>query len=468
MIIQAGYVGGSADDVAYRVAVDAAGAQYVTGATTSTDADFPVTVGPDLTYNGGPRDIFVAKVSADGSQLVYAGYIGGDGKQEAGLDIAVDAAGNAYVVGATSSTEATFPVVGGPDLTYNGGSQDGFIAEVSADGTRLLFCGYIGGAKVDEALRVSVDATGDAFVTGYTASDERTFPVHGGPDLTQNGGIDAYVAEVAPNGAGLMFAGFLGGVGKDIAFGLGRDTAGNIYVAGMTASTEATFPATVGPDVTYDGGATDAFVAKVSPDGGSILYAGYIGGSGNEKAKNLAVDAAGDAYVVGYTDSTDATFPVAVGPDLTYNGGTKDVFVAEVDPTGSSLRYAGYIGGASSDEARSVAIDGAGSAFVTGYTSSPPSSFPVIGGPSLTYRGHTDAFVCVVEPGGTFLSSCGYVGGSGQDQGLGIALGSPGDVYVVGQTGSTEASFPVAVGPDLTYDGGTHDAFVARISYASR
>jgi hypothetical protein len=141
-LISCGYIGGSSVDAGYAVAVDTAGSAYVTGSTTSTQATFPATVGPDLTHNSG-NDVFVAKVTADGTALDYCGYIGGAGNED-GRGIAVDAAGNAYVTGGTNSNQASFPVIVGPDLTLNG-YRDAFVAKVNAAGTALDYCGYIGG-----------------------------------------------------------------------------------------------------------------------------------------------------------------------------------------------------------------------------------------------------------------------------------------------------------------------------------
>ena len=195
VLVYCGYIGGSSSDYGHGIAVDAAGNAYVVGETYSTEATFPVTVGPDLTYNGGNPEAFVAKVQADGTGLVYAGYIGGSG-YDYGYGIAVDAAGNAYVTGYTYSTQATFPVTGGPDLTHNGG-DDAFVAKVQADGTGLVYAGYIGGISGENSRGIAVDAAGNAYVTGQTVSTQATFPVTVGPDLTYNGGGDAFVAKVS-------------------------------------------------------------------------------------------------------------------------------------------------------------------------------------------------------------------------------------------------------------------------------
>jgi hypothetical protein len=456
----AGYIGGSGDDVGFGIAVDSAGNAYVTGYTVSTEATFPVSVGPDLTFNGG-ADVFVAKVNAAGTALVYAGYIGGNGYDQ-GNAIAVDSAGSAYVTGTTLSTEAMgFPVIVGPRLTHNG-YYDAFVAKVNPAGTALVYAGYIGGSGFDLGTGIAVDSAGNAYVTGYTESTEASFPVTGGPDLSYNGGAsDAFVAKVNAAGTALVYAGYIGGSREDQGRGIAVDSAGNAYVTGWTDSTEASFPVTVGPDLTFNCCGNDAFVAKVNAAGTALVYAGYIGGSRDDVGYGIAVDSAGNAYVTGWTDSTN--FPVTVGPDLTHNG-FADAFVAKVNAAGTALVYAGYIGGSDFDQGAGIAVDGAGNAYVIGYTYSTEATFPVTVGPDLTHNGFKDAFVAKVNPAGTALVYAGYIGGSGWDQGTGIAVDSAGNAYVTGYTNSPAASFPVTVGPDLSYNGGTWDAFVAKIA----
>ncbi len=468
MLFYAGYIGGSGTDRGYGIAVDAAGNAYVAGEAWWSPT-FPVTVGPDLSYNGGERDAFVAKVAADGSGLIYCGYIGGSWI-DFGQGIAVDAAGNAYVTGIVGSAEASFPATIGPDLTFNGGGSDAFVAKVAADGTDLVYAGYIGGNDVDLGLGVAVDTAGNAYITGYTKSTEATFPVVVGPDLSYNDDTntygDAFVAKVAANGSGLVYAGYIGGKWTDRGNGIAVDTAGNAYVTGETQSTETTFPMAIGPDLTYNGGGYDAFVAKVAADGAGLVYGGFVGGSGWDYGNGIAVDTAGNAYVTGYTDSTEATFPVAVGPDLTYNGGNADAFVAKVAADGTGLTYAGYIGGSGdADYGNGIAVDKAGNAYIAGETDSTEATFPVVAGPDLTHNGGSaDAFVAKVAADGTGLAYAGYIGGSGGwDYGHAIAVDASGNAYIAGETNSTEATFPVMGGPDLTHNGGSTDAFVAKI-----
>lgn len=392
-IAYAGFIGGLSSDSATSIAVDSTGAAYVTGYTVSTEATFPTTVGPDLTYNGDTNDAFVVKISASGTSLVYAGYIGGSGLDRA-TGICVDSAGAAYVTGHTYSTGATFPVAVGPDLTQNG-NADAFLAKVNPAGTGLVYAGYIGGSLYDDARAIAVDGSGAAYVTGYTGSSAATFPVAVGPDLTSNGTYDAFVAKVNPSGTALVYAGYIGGSGADYAFGIAVDGAGAAYVTGDTSSTEATFPVTVGPDLTSNGN-YDAFVAKLSSSGTALVYAGYVGGSGDDYGVDVAVDTAGAAYLVGTTDSTEATFPVLGGPDLTSNG-LKDAFITKVSTSGATLVYSGYIGGIGTEIGEAIAVDGTGAAYVAGSTSSTEATFPVTVGPDLTWNGSKDSFVAKIS-----------------------------------------------------------------------
>ena len=455
-----GYIGGSGDDEGFAIAVDGSGNAYVTGYTTSSEATFPETAGPDLSYNGG-KDAFVAKVNAAGTALVYCGYIGGSGN-DIGNGIAVDSLGSAYIVGETTSTEATFPVTVGPDLIANGFS-DAFVAKLNAAGTLLVYCGFIGGDDDDYGYGIAVDSSRNAYVTGQSYTINNTFPATGGPDTTQNGLSDAFVAKVNPTGSALVYCGYIGGSDDEAGYGIAVDSAGNAYVAGYTYSTEATFPVKVGPDLIFNSaiGLSDAFVAKVNPTGSALVYCGYIGGSDDDQAYGIAVDGSGNAYVTGFTASTQTTFPVTVGPDTTFNGFT-DAFVAKVNPTGSALVYCGYIGGSNDDGGNAIAVDSSGNAYVTGFTSSSEATFPKTVGPDLTYNGGDDAFVAKVNAAGTALVYCGYIGGSGIEAGLGIAVDGSG-AYVTGFTSSTQGTFPVTAGPDLTYNGGGVDAFVAKI-----
>ena len=473
-LVYCGYIGGTADDQATGVAVDSSGNAYVAGWTLSTEESFPVVntgwLG-SMAYSSS-FDAFVAKVNPSGKALVYCGYIGGDDIDQA-FDIAVDGAGNAYLAGSTFSSQASFPVTTGPDTAFGGGS-DAFVAKVDASGTALDYCGYVGGDSIDEAYGIAVDSSGRAYIAGTTSSEAATFPVTntGWVSSTQyNGGIfDAFVAQINAAGTALQYCGYLGGSNTESALDLALDSANNAYVCGHTLSTPAEgFPVTIGPYTTYSGGEDqgDAFVAKIHSDASALDYCGYIGGTANDLAEGIAVDAAGNAYVAGSTaQAAGSGFPVTSGwltDTFKVHNGNWDAFVAKVNASGSALAYCGYIGGIALDYGRDIAVDGAGYAYVAGDTGSAEGTFPKIVGPDLTHNGNKDGFVAKVDRAGQDLVFCGYLGGAEDEEGTDIAVDSQGSSYMVGWTRSTQATFPKTAGPDMSHNGGA-DAFVAKLS----
>ncbi|MBK9125813.1 MAG: SBBP repeat-containing protein [Chloroflexi bacterium] len=381
----------------------------------------------------------------------------------------------------------------------------------------FAYAGYFGGGPSG----VAVDAVGHMYVAGGISGASSTFPPTGGPYVTPSFGTDAFVAKLNPNGTGVIFAGYIGGEGTDIANDIAIDASGNVYIGGNTNSSELTFPVSVGPDLTFNGiGVTatraDGFVAKVSADGTSLIYAGYIGGKDSDWVYGIAVDADGHAYVTGTTFSSQSTFPVLIGPDLTRNG-DYEAFVAKVSVDGSSLIYAGYIGGGQDDGAADIAVDSDGAAYVVGYTYSTEATFPVKVGPDLTYSYNPfifpDAFVAKVKSSGKKLAYAGYFGSYRADQGTaiavdaqgraviagvfdwgtdldafiakvsesgsaylfanvlgglkdesvgGVALDSFGNIYLVGTTRTTDGTFPTFIGPDTTHNG-KRESFVSMI-----
>jgi hypothetical protein len=324
-LLYATYLGGSASDGGAAIAVDASGNTYVTGRTTSRD--LPVAGNPlQPTFGGGFTDVFVAKLNAAGSALVYATYLGGSGEDDPAISLAVDAAGQAYVTGETTSRD--FPVAGNPlQATLNGGS-DAFVAKLNAVGSALLYATYLGGSEEDRGIDLAVDTAGNTYITGRTTS--RNFPVAGSPlQATFGGGFtDAFVAKLDTAGSTLVYATYLGGSGVDTGLGIAVDAAGQAYVTGDTYSLD--FPVAGSPLQETSRGLQDAFVAKLNAAGSALLYATYLGGSGYDVGYGIAVDAAGQAFVTGYTNSDD--FPVAGSPFQARNGGSGsfDAFVAKL------------------------------------------------------------------------------------------------------------------------------------------
>jgi len=398
----------------------------------------------------------------DPALFVFAGFIGGN-MNDGGHGIAVDSVGNVYVTGIVGSSDGSFPQIVGPDLSFNG-NHDVFVAKVDASGTALVYCGYIGGSDWDEARSIAVDASGNAYLTGFTLSTQTTFPVVAGYDMTHNGLNDAFVAKVNAAGDALVYCTYIGGSADDYAYDIAVDGSGNAYISGYTGSSEATFCEITGPDLTFNGGTYDAFVCKLNSSGTGRYYCGYIGGSADDYGRGIAVDGPGNAYVVGTTSSSEASFPETVGPDLSING-SSDIFIGKLNSGGLSFIYCGYIGGTGEEYGNGIALDSQGNAYLAGYGGI-SSNFPAVVGPDLTFNGwgYYDAIVAKVKMDGTGLDYCGYIGGTNVDYGNGIAVDSSGNAYVLGYAQSDPAAgFPVLIGPDLTLNGGS-DAFIAKVN----
>ncbi len=330
-------------------------------------------------------------------------------------------------------------------------------------GTALVYCGYIGGSSDDSSWGIAVDGSGNAYVTGYTGSTEATFPEAAGPDLTYNGNYDAFVAKVNAAGTAIVYCGYIGGSGVESGNGIAVDGSGNAYVSGSTNSTEATFPVTVGPDLTYNGVSNDldAFVAEVNASGTALVYCGYIGGSGDDYGSGIAVDGSGNAYVTGSTTSTEATFPVTVGPDLSQND-YDDAFVAKVKAAGTALVYCGYIGGSEVEFGNGIAVDRSGNAFVTGNTASTEATFPASVGPDLTQNAGSDAFVTKISYWDVWAAkhAVGEFDGDGTDE-VAVDFGASG-AWIYDSGTWTQLS---AVNPEslitANVDGNNRDEIVA-------
>lgn len=373
------YLGGTADDRAFGIAVDAAGAVYVTGSTTSKD--FPV-VNALQSRLTGAKNAFAVKLSPTGNSLIYSTYLGGNGS-DSGNGIAVDAAGSAYIVGDTSSV--TLPTTG--LQRSNHGGVDAFVAKLSVDGKSLVYSTYLGGNGLDHGAAIALDSSGSAYVTGSTYSTD--FPVASPFQVSNAGGEDAFVAKLSVDGSRLMYSTYLGGSGGGLSYveegrGITVDVYGDAYVAGMTSS--ANFPV-MQPIQSSLNGFEDAFVAKFSP-AGWLLYCTYLGGSGVDGANAIAVDSNGNAYVVGFTYSQDLPVLSALQSN---SGGDSDGFLAKIAASGGSLSYLSYLGGAGGESATSVALGGGGNIYVAGWTTS--SNFPEVSPFQTINGGNYGAFI---------------------------------------------------------------------------
>jgi uncharacterized repeat protein (TIGR01451 family) len=335
------YLGGTGTDFAAGVAVDAAGAAYVTGRTDSTD--FPTAGTPFQAANGGGADAFIAKLNpslSGAASLVYSTYLGGAAEDRASA-IVVDGSGNASVTGRTESTD--FPTAGNPYQDQNAGSFDVFVATVNAAGSTLLYSTYLGGTGDDRGFSLARDSSSNLYVTGHTLSTDfpttvGAFDTSCGSDGTCNSGLfDAFVAKLAPAAGGaasLVYSTYLGGGADDEGEGIAVDTAGNAYVTGYTNSRD--FPTAqafqpvcgVGCGI----GFVDAFVTKLNATG-AMVFSTYLGGSSSDYGISVFVDTASKVYVAG--ESFSDNFPT-VDPAFPTWSGNYDGFVVRLDTTATT------------------------------------------------------------------------------------------------------------------------------------
>jgi hypothetical protein len=385
--------------------------------------------------------------------LLYSTYIGGGGHEEP-RPIAVDGNGRAYVAGRTSSID--FPTTpGAPDRTLNG-PFDAYVAMLNPNGSALLYSTYLGGSGDEEARGIAVNH-GRVYVTGRT--DSTDFPTTAGAfDTTANGLRDVFVSKLDVQG-GVVYSTYLGGSGDDEGFGIALDAANRAYVTGSAGAGGTPFPTTPGAFDTTPGG-QDVFVTKLDQAGSRPVYSTLVGGSGQDQARSIAVDPDGNAYITGGAGPGTTPFPTTSGAlDVTPNGGA-DVFVTKLDATGSSLGYSTLLGGGGGDLGRGIAVDGDRRAYITGRTDS--ANFPATPGAfDETYNGGEDGFVTKLKATGDSFAYSTFLGGTGNDDGVGIAVDDRAQPYVSGRTDSGD--FPTTPGAfDQTYNG-TFDAFVTSL-----
>ena len=432
------YLGGESNDSARGIAVGADGTAYLTGTTTSPD--FPLV----NAINGAGEDTngFVARLNAAGDVLVYSTYLSGSGDDEP-AGIAVDASG-IYVAGSTRSS----------DLGQNGGNgqqpanaYDAFVAKLTPTGSEVTWVKYLGGSSEDLATGIASDASGNAYISGYTTSGS-SFPQTAAPlkPACQEQARDAFVAKI--NAAGTVYATCLGGAGEDRAMAIAVDSSGSAYVAGYTTSSDFA-PAPIHPF----GGVGDAFVAKLTPAGTALEYSTVIGGSDDDGASAIAIDSARTAWITGFTASAD--FPSVVPFQAAFAGGGRpyDAFVSRIDATGTQIVFSSFYGGATnSDEGFALAVNGS-RVHLGGNTFS--TDLPFVNGRQQTNAGHQDGFVAtlgvpplLIAPANVTLlvgdtQQFTAAGGAGlgyvfslQTNASGATI-TPGGAYSAGQNGGT-------------------------------
>ena len=377
-LIYSTFLGGSADDIGYSIAVDTGGEVYVSGKTESDD--FPTFNPYQAAFQGGFFDAFVTKISSAGNSLTYSTYLGGSAYDESN-SIAVGTDGSAYVTGSSVSTN--FPMLNSFQGTYLGGTSDVYVTKLASSGSSLVYSTYLGGSSTDVGKSIAVDAGGAAYLTGYSVSSN--FPTLN-PYQMHQGGADAFIAKLSNLGNNLIYSTYLGGSGDQYGNGIVVDASGSAYVTGETFSNN--FPVINPYQETYQGGLSDAFVTKISSAGNNLVYSTYLGGNYQDVGKAIAVDTSGAAYVTGTTFSYN--FPTINAIQSTHQGGLVDVYVTKLFSTGNGLIYSTYLGGSSDEVSNSIALGAAGTAYVTGITVS--ANFPTLN-QSQSYQGGLDIFV---------------------------------------------------------------------------
>ncbi len=450
------YLGGSGSEDVIYTAPGSDGSFYLAGVTDSID--FPVSDGTLSEDLAGQADVFVTKLNASGTEVVYSTYLGGP-KVDVAIGIDVDADGAAYVVGYTASHR--FPTTpGAAQRRFGGGPGDAFVTKLDPDGSGIAYSSFLGGSGDDVAFIAPVDEEGSLYVEGWTGSED--FPISDGAfqDAYGGGPYDAFSTRLDATGSTMLYSTYLGGSGDDGGWDAELDADGRIHLTGGTDSRD--FPVTPGAfQARYGGGRTDAFVLVLNQTGTDLVSSTYVGGKRYEEVTDLTVDAAGNSYVPGTTTSKD--FPTTAEALQSDSGGGKhDGYLVRLSPDGTDLSYGTYIGGEGDDVAGAVRISGAGVAVISGVTNS--ADFPVTpdalqgtfgGGPD-------DAFAMWLDLATSTIEYSTYLGGRRSDgsSGAGLALDASGVVTIPGYT--TSKDFPTTPGVVQRAFAGASDVFIVR------
>jgi hypothetical protein len=412
--------------------------QEINGARTEVAGQFVLIDGHTYGFEiSGPYDP-ACELIID-PNLDWSTYFGGSAN-EFGFAITVDNSGNTFVTGETTSPGW---VSGGFDVTPSG--VDAFVMKVDPAGSHV-WSTYLGGSGLDAGYGIAIDPSGNPLVTGRAGS---TGWVSGGYDTSYGGSFDGFVAKLSPTG-GHIWSTYLGAGNDDTAYGIAIDATGNALVTGYSQSggwVSGGFDTSHGGTAAYDG-----FVVKLN-SAGAHLWSTYLGSGGYDLGEGIAIDASGNAFIVGYTESSGW---VSGGFDTSYNGGSFDAFVVALGGTGAHV-WSTYLGGSGDDRGYGIAIDAAGNAYLTGETA---SSGWVTGGFDTSFNGGVDAFVAKLTLTGSHVWSS-FLGGGGSDPGFHIAVDASGGALL---TGYTNSSGWTSGGFDTSYNGGSLDAYVANLS----
>ena len=454
------YLGGRSNDLVYDVKVDPSdGTMYLGGTTLSRD--FPTTAGAYQGALRGTSDATVTKLTADGSALVFSTFIGGSaGDSSQRLDI--DSSGNVYLVGYTESDD--FPVSAGAidtDFAEGDGTVgDGYVCKLGPKGDSIVYATYIGGTDQDLVTGIDVDSKQCAHIVGLTYSYDFNV-TEGALKSALEGFVDAFVCALNSDGTAYSYSTYLGGESSDYSDDIVVDSDGSAYVCGGTYSSD--FPVTSGAYAVRPAGNLDAYVAKLATDGKSMVWATFLGGTSDEEAMDIALDASGQPVVVGDTDSRD--FPVTAGSYQTHLASDDaDIFVTTLSADATSLKASTFLGGDVTDVTRGVCLGPEGDVLICGGTSS--SDFPTTAGAERTgLSGDCDAIVSSLSSDLRRLTYSTYLGGSTNEIAYGIAHDAAATTYVVGYLDSTDLA--VTAGAFQAHNGGEVDGFLCKLIFDS-
>jgi uncharacterized protein (TIGR03437 family) len=457
----ASYLGGSDNDTASDIALDAAGNIYVTGVTVSPGLATTTALQTGKQTGGiAGGDGYIAKFDPTGSTLLYLTYIGGSG-DDAPFGIAIDSGGNVIVGGTTSSTD--FPTSEAMQAEFGNAGDlvglDAFILKLDSDGSALVYSTYLGGSGIEHVGGVAVDAQDNAYLAGATSSPD--VPVVNAIQPVREGvkpfTLDALIAKLSAAGEPVYIT-YFGGVEDDSAYSIAPDASGKAWVVGTTASPD--LPAVNAYQNVLRGGA-DVMVIQLDATGQSLLYSSYLGGTSDDIGYDAAVGSDGKLHVTGTTGSSE--FPIVGGAQpATGNeaGLGTDAFVTKFSLDGTTLEYSTFFGGSGIELSHSIAVSADGSAYLAGETAS--VDLMVEGASQSASGGGHDGYVMKLSPSGDTVEYATYLGGSGHDGAIGIAVDTEGNAYVAGVAYS--ADFPVTRGAFLTAQTSEVDSFIAKLT----
>jgi hypothetical protein len=388
--------------------------------------------------------------------LIYSTYIGGSDIDE-GNGIAIDSSGNAYITGYTFSSN--YDIIPGAFQTTFGGVFDVFVTKLNSTGSDLIYSTYIGGNDLDQGYSIAIDSSGNAYITGISRSTNYDITT-GAFQTTYGGGdLDVFVTKLNSTGSALIYSTYIGGSGKEEGRAIAIDGTGNAYITGYTFSSN--YDIIPGAFQTAFGGVVDVFVTKLNSTGSALIYSTYIGRGDADLANAIAIDGSGNAYITGFTWSSD--YPITPGAfQTTYGGGAYDVFVTKLNSAGNQLIYSTYLGGYGSDIGYAIAIEGSGDVYISGGTTS--INYPTTPGAFQTAYGggDTDVFISKLNSTGTALLYSTYIGGSENEDGRAIATDGSGNAYITGMTYSTD--YPKTPGAFQTNFANSGDIFVTKLN----